>query len=232
MSDASSQPKKSPIAELAVFDKGFTKVPAFWVDDLMNISDGIPASFWKFLLFIWRDIVGQEGIKHGYQTEKTQRQFPMDKDTANQWTVALQCSGCFHVELGYRKVPNQPGVPTKFKYANVDIAAWRCFIVALRDQILEDRRMNWSGKRDGVDGFRMSLAVRVDAERERAGLRRLFDNWIKRQIAAGKIKQDEEGKLTWDRKRTDHFNFRTFDEKYEADPYRYDKDSTLRNEPY
>ena len=226
--------RKSPTADLVIFDKGYSKVPTFWIDDLIPISDGIPASFWKFLLILWRDIVGVDGIERGYRAEKTSRQFNMDKDAANQWIVAVQCSACFHVELGYRRVPNQPGIPTKFHYLNPSIAEWRCFIVALRDQILEDRQHNWSGKREGLDGFRMSLAIRVDEERARAGLPRRFENWVKKQVQDGNIKETVEGDTVhrkWDRKKTDRFNFRTFEEKYEADPYRYDK-GDRRGEPY
>jgi len=88
------QPKRT---DLPIFENGFTKFPTFLVDEVMPIAAGIPASFWKYLLVLWRDLFGQGCERKGYRAAKTMTQLHMDKDTASQWTAALDVSGLFEV---------------------------------------------------------------------------------------------------------------------------------------
>ena len=145
-----------------IFAGGFTKVPAFFVDDLMPIASGVPASFWKFLMIVWRDCFGQR-----HKCSKTMTQFHMTKGTASKWTAALYVSHLFYVRYGKRHEPNLPGVPTEISYkADSTQEDWLCFIAALRDTLLADKRQHFSD----VEGFRTQLAINLVAERQRNGL--------------------------------------------------------------
>jgi hypothetical protein len=145
-----------------VFAGGFTKVPAFFVDDLMPIAPGIPASFWKFLRIVWRDCFGQRR-----KCSKTMTQFHMTKGTASKWTAALYISHLFYVRYGKRHEPNLPGVPTEIRYKEDSTQEdWLSFIAALRDTLLADKRQHFSD----VEGFRVQLAINLIAERQRNGL--------------------------------------------------------------
>src|SRR5690349_16751576 len=107
------QPRaRNPVLDLPIFETGFTMLPTFFVDELMPFGTGIPASFWKYLLVLWRDIFGIGCDKKGYRAAKIMTSFHMDKETASQWTAALSVSGVFAIAYGRRFAANLPGVPT------------------------------------------------------------------------------------------------------------------------
>src|SRR5260370_11472800 len=150
--------------EILIFDDGWTKWPAFFVDDLMPIAVGVPASFWKYLLIVWRDCFDQHP---GYRCSKTMTQFHMTKGRASKWTAALSVSCIFHVRYGRRHNLNEPGVPTEITYEpDTTREDWLCFIAALRDTLLADKREHNSD----IDGFRAQLAVNLHVGRRRIGL--------------------------------------------------------------
>src|SRR5438046_2001613 len=163
------------MSELPIFESGFTKYPTLFVDELMPFAAGIPASFWKYMLVLWRDLFGVGCEKRGYKAMKTMTQFHMAKETAMQWTAALDVSGLFKVTYGFRYDKNTHGVPTVFEYrAKSTLKDWQCFIVALRDQVLSDKHDHFKAKANGVQGFRIGLSITVDNERAHHGLPRLW----------------------------------------------------------
>lgn len=211
--------KKAPRPDLEIFDDGYTKVPAFWIDELMPLAVGIPASFWKFLLVLWRDTVGIKGVQRGYVAERSMTQFHESKDTAMRWTAALAASGLFHVVYGFRHRPNEPGIPTKFKYLDGSVEEWLCFIIALRKTVLKDRREHSKETGNGVMGFRVSLAFHVDEERVVRGLPKCNGEWLAAGVKKGFI-QRTEGSYTWIREAARH-NFQE-QEKVSAAPSSFD----------
>jgi hypothetical protein len=189
MADATQDTKrKRPV--LPVYEDGYTTIPAFFVDELMPYANGIPASFWKYLMVLWRDLFGVNCEAKGYRADKTMTQFHMTKETAMQWTAALAASGLFEVHYVIRHKPNEPGIPTQFKYYEQStVREWMCFIVALRDTILSSKRNNFQVQREGIDGFRISLSFRVDDEREQHGLSRVWTAWHKQLAEQGTIEE-------------------------------------------
>jgi hypothetical protein len=169
--------KKAPRPDLEIFDDGYTKVPAFWIDELMPVAAGIPASFWKYLLVLWRAVVGINGTQRGCVADGSMTQFHESKDTAMRWT-ALAPSGLFRVDYGVRHRPNEPGIPTKFKYLDGSVEEWLCFIVALRATVLEDRREHSQETGDGILSFRVTRAVNVAGERKARSLPRCSGAWL------------------------------------------------------
>lgn len=163
-----------------IFTGGFTKWPVFFVDDLMPIAVGVPASFWKYLIIVWRDCFGQRR-----RCSKTMTQFHMTKGTASRWTAALFASCLFYVRYGKRHEPNLPGIPTEIRYLPESTQDdWLCFIAALRDTILADKD---EGNSD-VDGFRVQLAINVHAERQRNGLSTtVLDRYLDNLIPQGAV---------------------------------------------
>jgi len=195
--------RKKPRPDLEIFDDGFTKVPAFWIDELMPQAEGIPASFWKFMLVLWRDTVGVKGTQRGYIADKSMTQFHMTKDTAMRWTAALAGSGLFCVTYGVRHYPNEPGIPTKFEYLDASAEEWVCFIIALRKTVIEDRREHHKESGDGILGFRISVAVAVDKERTSRGLPRCNATCLADCVKDGSIQQTKDA-YQWARKPAAH----------------------------
>jgi hypothetical protein len=173
-------------------------MPAFFVDELMPYANGIPASFWKYLMVLFRDVFSAGCETRGYRAAKTMTQFHMTKETAMQWTAALSVSGLFEVNYGFRYAANLPGVPTEFKYvASSTPQAWKCFVTALRDALLRAKTKNHKVQREGVDAFRIDLSFRVDNERQRNGLPRCWDAWHEKLVEAGKMEKTANGEFTW-----------------------------------
>jgi hypothetical protein len=183
-----SPPRRRPMFELPIYESGYTSIPAFWIDELMPYATGIPASFWKYMMVLWKDIMGPNCETNGYTTDKTMTQFHMTKETAMQWSAALSVSGLFTVHYGVRYRANEPGIPTQFTYRKEStVEEWKCFITALRDTILTDKRSHFKAKREGVEGFRIDLSFAVDDERERHGLKRCYDKWRDELVKEGKL---------------------------------------------
>jgi hypothetical protein len=184
-------------AAIVILEDGWSKFPTFFVDELMPISVGIPASFWKYLLVLWRDIADN---KPGYRSTKTMTQFQVGRDAAMKWTAALSVSCSFHVRYGFRHKPNEPGVPTTIEYLPHSTREdWFCFITALRETVLKDRREH----NGDVEGFRITLLFRMIAERK---LHELHTGWledyVKNAVKKGLITVDEDG-YNWPRRGSD-----------------------------
>ncbi len=196
----SDQPRRNPVLDLPVFESGFTMFPTFFVDELMPFAAGTPASFWKYLLILWRDIFGVGCDKKGYRAAKIMTSFHMDKDTASQWTAALSVSGLFNIVYGRRYATNMPGVPTVIQYRSTStVEEWRCFITALRDELMDSKSKRFKTMRDGVGGFRISLSFRVDNERQSRGLPRLHVKWHEELEKSGDIHRRDGNVFTFTR---------------------------------
>lgn len=168
--------------DLDVFRGGFTKLPAFFVDQLIPLADGIPAIFWKYLMTVWRDVMDPH---RGFECRKSMKQFPgMEKRAAMKWTAALWASGLFDVYYGKKHNPNLPGTPSVIRYRkNSTQEEWVCFIEALRETLLDDKDSNNDNKRD-IEGFKIYLTFQVRDQRHAAGLsmdeaQKRIDAWIK-----------------------------------------------------
>lgn len=190
---------RNPAFDLPIFDSGFTQFPTFLIDELMPFATGVPASFWKYMIVLWRDLFGVGCDRKGYRAAKTMTQFHMDKDNAARWTAALSVSGLFTIAYGRRYGDyTTPGIPTVIQYRPVStLQEWECFVAALRDQILDDKSKGNKNQREGTWSFRIGLSFRVDNERQRRGLTRLFDNWHKELEKSGDIRRTEEGFFQW-----------------------------------
>jgi hypothetical protein len=189
--------------KLPIYEGGYTTIPAFFIDELMPYANGIPASFWKYMMVLWRDVFGANHEAKGYTTDKVMTQFHITKETAMQWTAALSVSGVFSVFYGVRHRPNEPGIPTKITYLpQSTVEDWKCFITALRDTILASKRKNLKVQRDGIAGFRIDLSFRVDNERQRIGLPRCYDAWHKKLVESGEIKKLDDCNFQWSHPRT------------------------------
>jgi hypothetical protein len=189
--------------ELPVFESGYTSIPTFWIEELMPYAAGIPASFWKYMIVLWRELFGVNCETKGYRAAFTMSQFHMTKETAMQWTAAVAMSGLFEIEYGFRYKPNQPGVPTTFKYREEStVEEWMCFIVALRDTILEQKSKNFQIARRGIENFRYALSFKVDRERERRGYSLVWKSWQEEEVKSGRIERLPDGGLQWGAYRT------------------------------
>ena len=206
--------RRNPAYDLPIFENGYTQFPTILIDELMPIAAGIPASFWKYMLVLWRDVVGIGCDKKGYRANKIMSDFHMDKDTATQWTAALSVSGIFNIAYGRRYNFNAPGVPTMIQYRQeATVEEWECFIAALRDQLLDDKSRSFKTKREGVWGFRISLSYRVDSERQRRGLPRAWDEWHAELEKSGDVlKESGSIKLPYNRPRTNQSRVRNASE--------------------
>jgi hypothetical protein len=206
--------EKAKRTVLPVYDDGYTTIPAFFIDELMPYANGIPASVWKYMMVLWRDVFGINCEAKGYVAEKVMTQFHVSKETAMQWTAALSVSGVFSVFYGIRHRPNEPGIPTKITYyKDSTVEEWKCFIVALRDTVLASKRQNFKTQRDGVQGFRIALSFAVDKERQRIGLHRCYDDWHNRLLAAGELKKLDNGGFEWQQPKTKRSGLMTKEEK-------------------
>jgi hypothetical protein len=168
-------------------DKGaYVSFPRFWIDEYFNsicewqgrqTKDGknrkgqrVPASFWKYTLYLWRHV---SMPRHGsFITEIPADQFPVRSDVATQWTAAYAVSGVMEVEIG--RWTKQHDQPTVFTYKpETTHAEWRCFLSAL------DYAYNtWQNHKQGGEGktganvgaWKVLVARIVDEFRTRAGL--------------------------------------------------------------
>ncbi len=181
---------------IAILDS-WSKVPTFFIDDLFPIANGIPTSFWKYLLVVWRDIVDQ---RPEFTSRKAITDFHVSKDAASKWTAALSVSCLFFVKYGYRNKPNEPGVPTVIEYyPHSTKQDWMCFMVALRETVLADHRNHY---RD-VSGFRIQLVFNLKQERANAGLStKSLEDYIHMLAAKGAITRNPDGEYTWKRQGT------------------------------
>jgi hypothetical protein len=211
MSDEKQPSRRNPAFDLPIYENGFTQFPSVLIDELMPIATGIPASFWKYLLVLWRDTFGVGCDRKGYRASKVMTQFHMDKETAMQWTAALAVSGLFNIDYGRKFAANAPGIPTVFQYrADSTVEDWECFLAALRDELLDSKSKGQKTKREGVWGFRISLSYRVDVERQRRGLPRVWDEWHRELERSGDVVvRDGTTHLSFNRVRTNNRRVRT-----------------------
>lgn len=187
---------EKPLA-IAILDSTkhpFFMVPRFWIDSLMDAkchyqqgtgvrrAPRIPNSFWKFTFVLWRGITnGNKKREHS----ASMRQFHVRADAAVKWTAAYSVSGLFSIEVGKCSNAND-AEPTRFQY---NVAAteteWECFITAL-NLTLENLKKVKDANHGNTGGFKVALAIAVDAERKLAGLKPANEAFLF-DACAGKI---------------------------------------------
>lgn len=195
-----SRIRKPATEEAEVFQHGFTRIPAFWIDQLFALGDGIPPMFWKFLLTVWRDVCDPN---RRFKCVKTMTQFDgIGKTAAMKWTAALWASCLFDVEYGQRHVSNLPGSPTVIRYRlRCTLVEWICFIEGLRNAVHKAKENN--DDTNDIEPFKIQLTFCIAERRKEAGLpidecKRRVDEWV----ADGRIELENNG-YRWLRRETD-----------------------------
>ena len=183
--------------------QAYFMVPRFWPAELMGShscytnngkrtksAERIPASFWKYLIYLWGWIMNGNPER---VTTQSMREFPVRPDAAVRWTAALSVSGLFDVEIG--KYTAAHDKPTLFRYR---VAAtkeeWGIFIRTL-DLFLVRARKNRDGANTGA--FKYCLAHWVDDARVKAGFPKVNEKFIA-DVISGKIR-DSKGRLIVER---------------------------------
>jgi hypothetical protein len=149
----------------------------------------IPASFWKYLFYLWGWIMNGNVNR---EARLSMREFPVRTDAAVKWTAALSVSGLFEVEKG--RYTAQHDQKTFFRYK---VAAsedeWTAFIEALDKTLV--RIKGWDKEkqfRQSTGGFTVWLAQAVDQNRASYRLAPVNIQFLN-DAADGKIK-DMEGR--------------------------------------
>jgi hypothetical protein len=204
---------------LAIFDDDarWTALPVFFVNEIMRLGEGIPASFFKFTWVILRYTLapGKDG-KWPYTCKTTQKQFAEEFHIHNRatedWTRAYSVSGLFRIKKGKRYQKTLPGEPTFWQYnQKATLEDWQAFILALSDvltgKITGGKSVKRSGKsKDGYEaaiGFAVSLAIAVDRRRASIngtggpGLPPVNSKWIEQAIAQGWAKREKDGAILY-----------------------------------
>jgi hypothetical protein len=139
----------------------------------------LPSSFWKYTLYLlrWVTIPRPRGNGHVYETSQSARQFPVRSGTATKWTAAYAASGVIDVQLGRWTAKHDD--PSLFSYhPQTTIDDWRAFIRAL-DTAENRLRVDYKSKAEGnTGGWRVLVALEVDAFRQRAGLMAVNTQWL------------------------------------------------------
>ena len=175
MSDEEKLEKRSPAIPLKIFEGGYTLVPAFWTK-MMGVvmkfdphtgqpipqpvfDKHIPASFWKYSLVLWRDVVGINCVQRGFTAKKTMQDFAIRPATAMRWTAAYMASGLFDIKLGARHVKGVKGSPSTFRYLNGTEYDWEVFMRCLSWLCSRDKRQHHSqeGSEGSIAAFRCEL---------------------------------------------------------------------------
>lgn len=183
----SEEKSVSKKTKFKIQSRGFVAFPAWFVDEFMHSRrradcKGIPASFWTFLLVIFRDI-----NHHADNTcKRTMRQFPIRPSAATKWTAALRVSGLFQVDYGTKKTEGKAGTPTKFEYLDRDYDLWDVFLSALAAQLASDKLHHTN---DAGLGFRAELLLRIIDFRRARGVgnpntsawEKEYLNWCEKQ---------------------------------------------------
>lgn len=122
---------------------GWFMLPNAWVRELMTDEHKYPhisASFWKFLIVLWCEILTYRPNKPDWTAELGMRDFGIRANTASKYTVALAASGLFTVTKG-----EWQGEKTTFRYnTNAGGLEWRAFYRALMKtcETLDSDRLN------------------------------------------------------------------------------------------
>lgn len=146
------KPKFTP--KFKVAGRGFVAFPAFFIDELMPLGPKIPATFWQFLLIVWRDVNHHKDNA----CKKALKKFYMREASAGRWTAALQASGLFHVKYGHGDKDRKNAVPTVLTYLDADFEEWEIFIEALAEQLQADKA---AGYNDYDGGFVAGIIIRM-----------------------------------------------------------------------
>jgi hypothetical protein len=205
----------------------FTALPNFFVDDLMRIGTGVPASFWKLTFALMRGIFAEqeknaEGkLYHTYEWKSTSDQFKEKYDLGDlavqDWTNAYSVSGLFSIKRGRKHLKADKGTPTVWHYnVHATQTDWIYFIVALRHVLnpADGKRMARHGefedkdrnKVNAANSFKLKLALEVDHVREEAKptpLRPVNKDKIKVFLERGYGWLDSDGVITWTYRRPD-----------------------------
>lgn len=157
---------------------GYTPTPYFLSKELMLVGIGIPPLFWKFTTIAWRcfnemEKNAQTGalvhtMKFTFTAEQVADDFGIHKAMTNWCAAAYSVAGFCKLEKGRRYNFKLPGVPSTIHYhPNTRKEDWIAFVAALKVQRRDDRRQHYGGH---DDGFRVSLAWKVQIQRKELGL--------------------------------------------------------------
>jgi len=156
----------------------WTKAPTFFVDDLMRVGRGIPASFWKFTSVMWRFVVAPgkpradgKGFTYPYEFTTTLEQlqeYHINREASSKWIAAYSVSGFSDVRYGTRHQFERAATPTVISYRKgATKEDWQAFIGALSNQCRTDREKHWTGN---DDRYRWSLLGKLYQARLDLGL--------------------------------------------------------------
>lgn len=160
----------------------FTLVPACWTKFILGwpgnaekgivasepLDVGLPSSFWKYSLVLWREVVGWNCVERGFVAKKTMNDFGIRPTTASRWTAAYASSCLFQVTYGYKTEKEEPGIPSKFKYLDATELEWEVFIGTLANV---ERWLKRSGLDASPKVYRMIMAGEMLSARMRAGIK-------------------------------------------------------------
>lgn len=204
--------------EIRLFDGSWFGLPAFFVDKLMmpHISKGIPASFWKFTLVLFREMLKPvkqgDGFTHLYKFNTTFEWFEeehcLGDAIVKQWQDAYAVSGLFAIVKGKRHNHKEPGTPTVWTYnrkATED--DWTAFVLALAKVVKpgETYTPRRGKSEDGVYGagvFKLVLAIEVDKSRAKIngtsgpGLPPVNTKRIEHYLSQGHGRRTDDGFVT------------------------------------
>ena len=209
--------------DLPVFDKQWTGVPTFFIDELMRHGKGIPAAFWKLTFVVWRRAVAPSGKIDGqwqfdYTCKTTESklhsEYNINKAAVADWTRAYSVSGLFSIKKGKRHVKDQPGTPTIWYYnKSATIKDWAAFILALSEVCRGADGMHRPARRGKYDdgeksisasgAFLLRLALAVDKKRETIngilpGLPPVNTRRIQKLLESGYGTREPDGTITYE----------------------------------
>jgi hypothetical protein len=90
--------------------KGYLRVPNIWITDLIADEKEYPhisASFWKFLLVLWHEIMRPRTGKPDWTAKLAMRDFGIRAADADKWAAALGVSRLFTVVKGTKEYRNR-----------------------------------------------------------------------------------------------------------------------------
>jgi hypothetical protein len=205
----------------------YTALPVYFSRELMVESKGVSPQFWKFTTIMWRELLAPVKnpnpppqfttlFQFKFTYEQLTQEFHIHSKAVARAIAAYEVCGFMSIKKGRQKTAKDKGEPTILQYhKDATLADWQAFIRGLA-QVCIDDRVNHRGGSDM--GFKVALAWRVRDVRLAMKLPvHHFDKWLDDMKLIGVISGDGSVK----RQKVDHHGLRTWEEKYNADPYRY-----------
>jgi hypothetical protein len=202
-----------PVSKDTVSEKlehlgNYTKTPTFFIDILMQLSEGIPPTFWKFTFVAWRHWLAPgkrsddgKGWAYPYEfltTLEQLKEYGIPREASMQWMAAYSVSGFCEVTYGRPRQFERPATPTVIKYRkDATETEWRCFVAALSRQCKDDRTRHLGGH---AEAYRLALLDKVATNREQqklpvpVGFPAMHDYLVRRLVRQGIAKPSDDGK--------------------------------------